>query len=145
MKALKVLSFLIIGLMIYSCNPMNEGQAAVANSDLTLSIDGMVCEIGCAKTIEEKMALLEGVVKAEVDFNEKTAHILYDNSILTGLSITEQIEKMNGGQYVVKVITDKTLPSKNSGEVENNSDDKASIQERTFSFPQLITYFTGSL
>ncbi len=44
----------------------------------SFTIDGMSCAVGCAKTIEKKLAGLDGVQDAKVDFDKKTATVSYD-------------------------------------------------------------------
>ena len=38
----------------------------------SIGIEGMTCEIGCANHIKEKLAKMDGVISAEVLFEEKT-------------------------------------------------------------------------
>jgi len=44
------------------------------------NIKGMTCEIGCAKTIEKKLAKMEGVKSAKVDFSKELAMVEYDEA-----------------------------------------------------------------
>ena len=46
----------------------------------TLTIKGMSCEVGCAKTIEKKLANLDGVNKAKVNFKKEIATIEFDKT-----------------------------------------------------------------
>jgi len=65
------------------------------------SIEGMTCEIGCAKSIEKKMAKMEGVKFAKVDFNKKLAMVEYDQAKVTPKSLEETVAKV-GEVYKVK-------------------------------------------
>ena len=58
-------------------NTTSEETAANLETT-TFNIDGMTCAIGCAKVIENKLAGLEGVQEAKVDFDNKTATISFD-------------------------------------------------------------------
>ena len=40
----------------------------------------MSCEVGCAKTIEKKLANLDGVNKAKVNFKKEIASIEFDKN-----------------------------------------------------------------
>ena len=40
----------------------------------------MSCEVGCAKTIEKKLANLDGVNKAKVNFKKEIASIEFDKT-----------------------------------------------------------------
>ena len=90
MKLFKnILALAIITLFAFSCK--NEAKPEVVtspNSEITtnnevakldpnanyakaeFTIEGMTCAMGCAKTIEKKMAKMEGVKSATVDFDK---------------------------------------------------------------------------
>ncbi|WP_256259962.1 heavy-metal-associated domain-containing protein [Winogradskyella luteola] len=55
------------------------------------SIDGMTCAMGCAKTIEKKMAKMEGVKTAKVDFDKRLAMVEYDEAKVTPKSLEEAV------------------------------------------------------
>ncbi len=85
-------------------------SAAIASNELDpnanyakaeFSIDGMTCAIGCAKTIEKKMAKMEGVKSAEVDFDRALAMVEYDEAKVTTMSLEETVKK-SGDTYSVK-------------------------------------------
>ena len=65
------------------------------------SIDGMTCEIGCAKSIEKKMAKLDGVKFAKVDFEKKLAMVEYDQAKVSPKTLEETVAKV-GVVYKVK-------------------------------------------
>lgn len=54
-------------------------------------IEGMTCAMGCAKTIEKKMAKMEGVKSAKVDFDNRTAMVEYDEAKVTPKSLEETV------------------------------------------------------
>jgi mercuric ion binding protein len=58
------------------------------------SIDGMTCAMGCAKTIEKKMAKMEGVKSAKVDFDKRLAMVEYDEAKVTPTSLEETVSKV---------------------------------------------------
>ncbi len=64
-------------------------------------IDGMTCAMGCAKTIEKKMAKMEGVKMAKVDFEKRLAMVEYDEAKVTPQSLEEAVAKV-GDVYKVK-------------------------------------------
>lgn len=47
---------------------------------VSLNISGMTCELGCAKTIESKLAKKEGVLDAKVVFKDSIATIKFDGN-----------------------------------------------------------------
>lgn len=64
-------------------------------------IEGMTCEIGCARTIEKKIAKLEGVKYAKVDFDKKMAMVEYDQAKLTPNDLEQTVAEV-GKVYKVK-------------------------------------------
>lgn len=65
--------------------------------EVTLKIEGMTCPHGCAATIEKNLNKTEGVSKAVVDFDSKTATISFDAHKLSKESLISVIEGSNGG------------------------------------------------
>lgn len=69
----------------------------------TFKIEGMTCEMGCAKTIENKLAGLEGVGEATVDFESKTATVKFDKEKQNPETIVATVEAVAGGDtYTVE-------------------------------------------
>ena len=64
------------------------------------SIDGMTCAMGCAKTIEKKLAKMDGVKSAKVDFGKKIAMVEYDDAKVTQTTLEETV-KETGKMYSV--------------------------------------------
>lgn len=54
-------------------------------------IEGMTCAMGCAKTIEKKIARMEGVKSAIVDFKKELAMVEYDNAMVTPVSLKKTV------------------------------------------------------
>ncbi|TYP99942.1 heavy-metal-associated domain-containing protein [Tenacibaculum adriaticum] len=65
--------------------------------ELSLNISGMTCEIGCAKTIESKLAKKEGVLEAKVVFNDSIATIKYDASKVDKTNLIAFVEGVGTG------------------------------------------------
>jgi len=68
----------------------------VLNPDATYAkaefgIEGMTCAIGCAKTIEKKLAKMDGVKSASVDFDRRLAMVEYDEAMVTPTLLTETV------------------------------------------------------
>ena len=51
-------------------------------SETSFSISGMMCKMGCAKTIETNLSKMEGVQEAYVDFETSLATVIYNSSIV---------------------------------------------------------------
>lgn len=110
MKILKGISFvLLVGALTVSCKKEKESEinqdvqtenVIPANAKLetaSLTIDGMTCAMGCAKTIEDKLAHTKGVKEVKVDFEGKVATVTFDVNQQNIASLTETIEAVAGG------------------------------------------------
>lgn len=64
-------------------------------------IDGMTCAMGCAATIEKKMAKMDGVKSAKVDFDKELAMVEYDEAKVSPESLEEAVAAV-GDAYTVK-------------------------------------------
>ena len=57
-----------------------DPNASYAKAEFTIA--GMTCEIGCAKTIEKKIAKMDGVKSVIVDFDRRLAMVEYDEALV---------------------------------------------------------------
>lgn len=77
-------------------------KETAANLETTsFKIEGMTCAIGCAATIEKKLAGLDGVEDAKVDFEAKTATVSFDAAKQTPETIVKTVEGIADGAYKV--------------------------------------------
>ncbi|MEM9681276.1 MAG: cation transporter, partial [Bacteroidota bacterium] len=95
MKTLK--SIFVVALLLVVCSACKdntepevktvevETKSEIAELDpnatyakVEFNIDGMTCAMGCAMSIEKKMAKMEGVKSAKVDFEKQLAMVEYD-------------------------------------------------------------------
>ena len=111
MKNLKNIGLaLLMTLSLASCKQENKEVAVeetkkevVSEADLakmqtaSFTIDGMTCAMGCAKTIENKLAAQDGVGQAVVDFDTKIATVKFDAEKQSLESLTKTIEAVAGG------------------------------------------------
>ncbi len=94
MKFLK--SFLVLVtvlVLVTSCNSKTASPKVI-----TFKITGMMCPMGCAKTIENKLSKTVGIQKATVDFDKKLATINYDATVITTDKITKTVEETGDGK-----------------------------------------------
>ncbi|KAF2334318.1 heavy-metal-associated domain-containing protein [Flavobacterium daemonense] len=77
-----------------------EQKAIAAENVQTASfeIEGMTCAMGCAKTIEKELSNLDGVEKATVDFDKKTATVTFDKMIQNKESLTKTVQATGDGK-----------------------------------------------
>jgi len=77
-------------------------KETAANLESTsFKIDGMTCAVGCAATIESKLARLEGVQDAKVDFDTKEATVSFDPAKQTPEKLVKTVETIADGAYKV--------------------------------------------
>lgn len=67
-------------------------------SKAEFTIKGMTCQIGCAATIEKKLAKMEGVKSAKVDFEKELALVEFDEKTLSLDDISSTVTAVNGGE-----------------------------------------------
>ncbi|MFK7834535.1 MAG: cation transporter [Winogradskyella sp.] len=113
MKTLKTLSIVaVMALVLTSCKSETQPEVKtveveVSKKDVSATldpnatyakvefgIDGMTCAMGCAKAIENKMAKMEGVKSAKVDFDKRLAMVEYDEAKVTPESLENTVTKV---------------------------------------------------
>ena len=77
-----------------------EHKAIAAENVQTASfeIEGMTCAMGCAKTIEKELSNLDGVEKATVDFDKKTATVVFDKTVQNQENFTKVVQATGDGK-----------------------------------------------
>ena len=138
---LSVLTMVMTGLTLVGCKKetaevaLTEGTAkesskVVAKAETTtMDIDGMTCAMGCAKTIENKLAGLEGVQKATVDFEKKTAVIEYDAAVQTPEKLAETVEAVADGKtYKVSNVKNSADKAMNYQEPKQDKKKKKAVK-----------------
>lgn len=63
-------------------------------------IDGMTCAVGCAKRIEGKLAAMEGVKSAKVDFEQKLAMVEYNEEKVNFDALIQTVSEVPGDYKV---------------------------------------------
>jgi copper chaperone CopZ len=116
MKFSKVaLAFALAAITFTSCKQEKKtaenttaevAEAAVSKKEIpaenletaSFEIQGMTCAMGCAATIEKKLAETEGVKEAKVDFDTKTATVAFDKTVNNQESLTKLVEAVADGK-----------------------------------------------
>lgn len=84
---------------------LNAKASVVKPTVASFQIEGMTCAIGCAKTIEKKLAETPGVQKAKVDFEKKQATVHFDADKLSTNQLKQFVESCADGKtYKVTAI-----------------------------------------
>ncbi|GAB4253011.1 MAG: hypothetical protein Kow0079_08230 [Vicingaceae bacterium] len=142
-----VLNTLLIFTFLFSisCSQEKEVKETLASSEL--KVEGMVCAVGCAKTIEKEMLEMEGVKSCSVNFDEGVASITFNENLISNEKIMDHISHMNDGQYRVELISTQQLSQSNDNSTGNSS--KNSLNETeikpSFELPNLFTYLVNKL
>ena len=68
---------------------------------MAMSIEGMICAVGCAALIEKPLNQTEGIKAAKVDFETKKATLIFNPKVLTPDEVG-QIILNTGEAYSVK-------------------------------------------
>lgn len=100
--------FILILFVIFnvSCkNTVNNSHSKATDTNITtvklktveVDIEGMTCEIGCARTIESELSKVNGVIYSKVDFNTKKGYFTFDENKLNDYEITHKINEIAGG------------------------------------------------
>ena len=117
MKNFKLtLVILLICVAVWSCKNETEPEIKIIKTSESLiktkidndkilakaefNIKGMTCASGCAKTIEKKLAKMDGVKSAKVDFEKKLAQVEYDESIINTVSLENTVTKASDSYSV---------------------------------------------
>lgn len=117
MKFTKIVATLAIsGLVFVSCKKEEDknlaniknieteapkAHVAIAAENVqtaSFEIEGMTCAMGCAKTIEKELSNLDGVEKATVDFDKKTATVVFDKTVQNSESLTKVVQETGDGK-----------------------------------------------
>lgn len=113
-----IFSMIIITLVIFSCNnskkepviekPEVKKEEVAANyKSIEVDIEGMTCEIGCARTIQSKLSKVDGVTYSKVNFEAKKGQFTYDENKISKEDIINKIDGIGGGDlYKVTKSTD---------------------------------------
>jgi copper chaperone CopZ len=91
---------------------LNSKSIAAKPQMATFTIEGMSCAVGCAKTIQDKLASIDGIQSATVDFDKKFATVEFDASKQTPDLLLKAVQETGDGKtYVVSNM--KSEPVKN--------------------------------
>ena len=85
---------------------INEKNVAAQNlQQVKVDIDGMTCEIGCARLIQSKLYKADGVTFAKISFEDSSGVITFDQNRINEEGIKAIIERTAGGDlYTVASI-----------------------------------------
>ena len=96
----------ILFLGLFACQNKTQEkteQTTIVEADATatISIDGMVCQHGCANYLSDQISTMEGVKDCQVSFENFLATISYDNSLISEVSMIDLINSSKDSIYTV--------------------------------------------
>ena len=130
MKQFKIIlasAFLFVFILSCKNEPKTEIKTVETSVETTKNLDpnatyskaefnikGMTCEIGCAKTIQKKLASMEGVKSATVDFKNEMAMVEYDVAKANPMSISKTVTSVSDTYSVenMKAVAEFTAAKK---------------------------------
>ena len=101
-------SILAFTFFLFSCNDAKKEltndktsdekqEIAASYKSIAIEIEGMTCEIGCAKTIESKLSKTKGITYSKVSFEDKVGQFTYDENKISKEDIAKKIAGIGGG------------------------------------------------
>ncbi len=119
MKLIKLICLtVLLGAFVVACKekPKTEpshrevSHAIVNLQKVSIGIEGMTCQIGCAKTIESKLSKTEGVTSVTVSFENKIGEFVFDANEISKEEIAQKIASIGNGElYTTTEIKEKAL------------------------------------
>tara|TARA_X000000950_G_scaffold275143_1_gene361091 strand:- start:381 stop:737 length:357 start_codon:yes stop_codon:yes gene_type:complete len=112
MKEINLISFLI-GILFFgfiACKNNKTPKNIIVETveapfkkaqPMAMKIEGMVCALGCAASIEKNLNKTTGIKEAKVDFKAQKAILIFDPEVLTPNEV-KQVVLNTGATYSVK-------------------------------------------
>ena len=69
------------------------GFLTAGESTATYRVDGMMCAVNCPMKVNQSLDGIEGINSCKVDFDSKTATIIFDNEKIDREKIARTIQK----------------------------------------------------
>ena len=135
-------------------NEGNEDEVAIVSADaekIDYAVEGMVCAMGCAATIQKEVAGMEGVIISEVNYADEKAHFEFDPSKTSEADIKAKIATIADGQYKLstweeKEVIEGTPEDAVSDEaIEQEEEDLVKVSLPSFEIPNLFTLLLNQL
>lgn len=119
MKKLAFILSTIIAVGLTSCSQSQEPQNSeestetkapvVANAEVNMKIEGMTCVMGCKGAIEKALNNTSGIAKCDVDFENSTAKVTFDNEQISEEEVLAAVHSVNNGAYQASLIEDSQI------------------------------------
>ncbi|MFD1551948.1 hypothetical protein DNU06_01385 [Putridiphycobacter roseus] len=116
-----LLTATLLSTLFLSCNEANTKtttpkiqtentlpKTVSANSKTSFEVSGMMCEIGCVRTIKSHLSKMEGVTNIYMDFDTARAVdysiVEFDSNFVNNKDMKAEIEDIANGIYEVTTI-----------------------------------------
>src|SRR5690606_37491933 len=109
MKSFIYILFLVFATVTFvSCGRENKDGIVIHNKSCIIEITGMMCEMGCKTTIQNRINELDGVIQGEVDYVLGKAFVTYDANRISAQDIIKTIVSIgDGALYGASLVEDK--------------------------------------
>lgn len=115
----KSILILLLFSFIFSCDSVKKDtprkkmdeqkeEVAAVYKSIEVDIEGMTCEIGCARTIQSKLSKFPGVTFSKVTFESKKGQFTFDINKVTQEEIINKISGIAGGD-IYSITNTKTI------------------------------------
>ena len=91
---LMLINFLVIPILSSSILTQNQDTDPETNEKpiaIKLKIDGTTCE-SCASIIQEKLLDMKGVIRADINYKDRSGIVIFDPDLITADQILEGIK-----------------------------------------------------
>jgi cation transport ATPase len=132
-------------------NPNEETKettevASLETKVLDYAVDGMVCAMGCAATIQHEVADIDGVSISDVNYEDEKAHFEFDPEKTSEEAIKAKIATIADGQYVLSTWEEKEAEAtEDMEEVEQEDESLVKVSLPSFKIPNLFTLLLNQL
>lgn len=88
-------------------NPVHLADAVIPNAESKLFISGMTCVMGCKGAIEKKLNATGGVERFSIVFEDSTATVSFDSTLISNDDILAAVAGVAGGGLYDAVLINK--------------------------------------
>jgi hypothetical protein len=150
-KAMKYLLLTLISglILLIGCS----SEPATPNTEIELSVSGMVCEMGCGASLRK--GLMAAGIEEQIDiaFDEESGLgkviVRFNDAQFSIESILEHIESMNDGQFSAEVVRSSSIQVSQTNEAsrdeKNYTPSFIDASSKGFSLPNLSELFNSIL
>jgi Cu+-exporting ATPase len=103
----KIIYTLVLCFILISCKEevkkvdstieVSTEEIAANLKSIEVEIEGMTCEIGCARLIQSKLSKVDGVTYTKVSFESGKGQFTFDSNKLSPKDISNKISSIAGG------------------------------------------------